>query len=108
MYCVVYSSDARPGTTAEDVARIIEQAEAANTRSRITGALVFDGDRFCQLLEGERAQVNRTMERIRRDMRHSNIKIIGACDSLARRFPGWSMLQVEGAEFEDVLEALTA
>ncbi|MEM7473259.1 MAG: BLUF domain-containing protein [Pseudomonadota bacterium] len=108
MYCVVYSSDARPGTTSEDVAKIIEQAEAANGRSEITGALVFDGDRFCQLLEGEKQHVKRTMERIRHDMRHSNIKIIGATQTIARRFPGWSMVQIEGVEFEEVLEALTA
>ena len=63
---------------------------------------------FFQLLEGDRAQVNRTMERIRRDMRHSNIRVIGAAQTLARRFPGWSMVQVEHEEFAEVLEALTA
>ncbi|MCY4178892.1 MAG: BLUF domain-containing protein [Litoreibacter sp.] len=108
MYCVVYSSDARPGTTHEDVARILEQAEAANTRARITGALMFDGQRFCQLLKGDEAQVTRTMKRIKRDLRHSNLRILDASQTLARRFPGWSMLEVGQEEFQDVLEALTA
>ena len=106
MFCVVYSSVAKPGTTEQDVDDIVEYAEAANSRNRITGALVFDGERFCQLLEGEKDKVMDTLERIYSDTRHSDIAVIGSTPVTDRRFPGWAMLRIEREEFETVVSGL--
>ncbi len=106
MLCVIYASVAEEGTSEENVADIVEQAEAANSRAGITGALVFDGKRFCQLLEGDEQAVMATLERIYGDTRHRDIDVIGSSPATERRFPGWAMLRIDDSEFQTILTAM--
>ena len=106
MYRIIYISNARPGTSRDDVADIVEQAEAANSRKRITGALAFDGLRFCQLLEGQQEAVMTTFARISEDPRHTDVEVLGSDAITERRFPGWSMVEVEHSEFSGIIDGL--
>ena len=49
---------------------ILQRSRDQNIRLSVTGALLFDGERFVQLLEGPRAVVSALSERIRLDLRH--------------------------------------
>jgi hypothetical protein len=62
-----------------------------NRKVQITGALAYDDLWFVQALEGEESAVKSTFDRIARDKRHANAKIIGATKAPARLFGEWSM-----------------
>ena len=67
---------------------------ASNRNNRplgLTGALVFDEQWFLQILEGERAAVWTTFERIRDDERHGNLTIAELVEISERSFANWWM-----------------
>ncbi|WP_298294093.1 BLUF domain-containing protein [uncultured Litoreibacter sp.] len=106
MICVVYSSVASDFVDEEDVQKILTRAEVHNAKTGITGALVYDGRRFCQLLEGNDDAVTSMFDDIMKDARHGDIKVMAQMEVADRRFPGWAMLRVEEPEFQTMLEGL--
>ncbi|MFY9291944.1 MAG: BLUF domain-containing protein [Methylorubrum rhodinum] len=70
---------------------ILSVSQRNNSRDGITGFLIFDKTWFIQILEGERARVTETYNRIARDTRHSAATIINVRDVQARLFPNWTM-----------------
>ena len=97
------------GQMSEDTLRAIVEASARrNAAQGITGALVFNGRNFCQVLEGEDAAVRALVARIRQDDRHSDFKIIDAKQVDRRHFPDWSMHQVANHDFHIVIDAMAA
>ena len=62
------------------VKEIVEVARRSNPALGITGALLFDGERFCQLLEGGEAEVRGLMDRIAADARHTRVRVLHAAD----------------------------
>jgi hypothetical protein len=76
------------------VAEILAAAISRNLEAGITGALVFTGRDFAQVLEGSESAVAGIMGSILLDPRHDNVRII-ARDSVERRsFPNWGMALV--------------
>lgn len=74
------------------VGAIIKTARAFNASHGITGVLLFDGERFCQYIEGETAALDALVECLRKDPRHQNITTL-LHEPLHgnRRYPDWSM-----------------
>lgn len=70
---------------------ILSVSQRNNSRDGITGFLIFDKTWFIQILEGERARVTETYNRIARDTRHSTATILNVRDVPARLFPNWTM-----------------
>jgi Sensors of blue-light using FAD len=70
---------------------ILIESVANNRRDDITGALVHDDKWFAQALEGPETMVSATFERILRDPRHSDVRLIKMQPVPARRFAGWWM-----------------
>lgn len=81
------------------VAGIVEQARARNRELGVTGALVFTGKHFAQLLEGEREVVDETMSRVIADPRHTDIRILETRSLERRLFDGWSLAYSGAARF---------
>jgi hypothetical protein len=52
-----------------------------------------DGENFVQVIEGDPDHVGQTMDRIRADRRHTDIKVILDRSVLSRQFGDWSMRQ---------------
>ena len=52
LYEVLYVSTLAPDQPLQVVAEIAAHARPANASMDITGLLIFDGQRFCQQLEG--------------------------------------------------------
>jgi hypothetical protein len=73
------------------VADIVSVAESRNTRLQVSGALVFTGDSFAQILEGGETELDDLMHSISRDRRHSDVRIIKVAEIEARLFGDWSM-----------------
>jgi hypothetical protein len=57
----------------------------------VTGALLFTGSGFAQVLEGPREVVERTFERIIADPRHADVTVLSFTPTERRCFPDWPM-----------------
>jgi Sensors of blue-light using FAD len=62
-----------------------------NTRDEITGVLVCGPEDFLQTLEGGREVVAACFTRIINDYRHTDIRVLMACETEVRLFSGWHM-----------------
>ena len=78
LFQLLYVSELAPGCGFEVVKEIVSVARAHNPAQQVTGALLFDGERFCQLLEGSQAAVQALMQRIERDPRHTAVQLLFA------------------------------
>ena len=73
------------------VAGIIRKARSNNAVRGITGALIYDGERFCQYIEGEPRTIERTFATIERDPRHDDVRVLASGESTVPRYANWSM-----------------
>jgi hypothetical protein len=88
---------------------ILSKSNRNNKPLDLTGALVFDNQWFVQVLEGERASVWTTFERIRDDERHDNVVIAEFVEIEQRSFATWWMgLATRHAKTEHLFEGLAA
>jgi hypothetical protein len=90
-YRIVYMSRAAEILTDLEVQDLADRAGETNKALGITGFLLFDGQRFMQAIEGEKAAVRTLMDRIRQDPRHDRIAIVADGPAVRRKFGDWSM-----------------
>lgn len=76
------------------VPAVIRKARVNNAIRGITGALIFDGERFCQYIEGDPDEIVRTFTAIERDARHDGLRVLASGYAQRRRFEQWSMAYV--------------
>lgn len=72
----LYVSRLADGVTSATVTQILRHARERNREAGIGGALLFDGECFGQLLEGEPGVVNALAERIISDTRHRSVRVL--------------------------------
>ena len=72
----LYVSELAPAMPSTVVGQILRQSREHNHRLKLSGALLFDGERFCQLLEGKPDTTQLLMRRIEQDTRHCNVKLL--------------------------------
>lgn len=86
----LYVSQLAAGCDFGVIKEIVGVARARNPTLGLTGALIFDGERFCQLLEGEREVVLATKARVSRDPRHAGLRtLVEAPASSGRVLSNW-------------------
>lgn len=71
---------------------VLMDARRCNERDGVTGALICRADIYLQWLEGPEELVRRTLERIKRDDRHLEVKLHVAETVPERVFGEWAML----------------
>lgn len=107
-----YISTLGEGVRVDEVPRILEVARSINRRNGVTGLLLFNGERFLQLLEGEERVVRETFDRIAADPRHRGIAVLGTTTSDRRAFGDWDMayelLKGSGPEGETLADQVSA
>lgn len=86
------------GPIGERINDILIESVANNRRDDVTGALIFDEKWFAQALEGPEPAVSATFERILRDPRHGEVKLIKMQPVQARRFGAWWMTCIAHGE----------
>ncbi|MCA9083431.1 MAG: BLUF domain-containing protein [Planctomycetaceae bacterium] len=93
MHLLVYTSEfcGDECNLAQEVRQIVDSARQRNSTLGITGVMFHHRGRFLQFLEGPQPQVQSLMERISRDPRHRNIRILFDEQIDRRGFPDWSM-----------------
>lgn len=120
---LLYVSQLAPGCDFGVVKSIVSVSRQRNLERNITGTLLFDGERFCQLIVGSEPDVLALILRIESDPRHTHIQRLhtgpsadehamqgwtsGYCDAHELdRFGGESGLRDAAAvrAFDDVLK----
>jgi Sensors of blue-light using FAD len=87
---LLYVSQLAPGYDFSVVRAIAKVAREKNSQHDISGALLFDGERFAQLLEGAEADVRAIMTSIEGDTRHADLVVLSALEMGPRRLlPRW-------------------
>ena len=90
------------------VADIAGKARSANLQRGITGLLIFDGQHFCQQLEGDEQVLAALMARISDDPRHTDVTVLHQGPLASRRFKRFSLgyTPVEDVEALERLQRL--
>lgn len=96
------AADLSPGA----VQAIMSWSNAFNAQAHVTGALIFTGAHFSQVLEGPAAAVQPLMAEIARDPRHRDIRMLYESVVARRRFGAWAMQLVEDVGLEHLLAEL--
>ena len=78
-------------TAIGEVDALVTQALAFNASRSITGALIFTGMEFAQLLEGDEDQLDALMRKIYLDSRHRCVTVVRRSPITIRRFDAWSL-----------------
>lgn len=81
------------------VSELAAQAAESNAASKITGALIFSGEHFAQILEGDSTSLNQLMASISRDPRHVEATTLFRFEIAKRRFEGWDLAYAGTSRF---------
>lgn len=88
---IVYrSKSANPALIGMGWSGFTEEIRRRNHHRGVTGVLMFDGEYFLQVLEGDTNAVQSLYETIQRDARHSGVVTIMKESIPFRRFDSWS------------------
>ena len=88
-----------PCNAARYVDDIVATSRRRNPQLGLTGALLFTGEHFAQVLEGSAASVDRLMSQLTVDRRHDAIMTVAREPIATRRFGGWSMAYAGPSQF---------
>lgn len=88
---IVYSSRAVGPISPVELAGILQLARRKNEAAEITGMLLYRRGHFLQVLEGAESSLAELLRKIKRDTRHSDLKILLDGFVKARVFGTWSM-----------------
>ena len=70
---------------------ILASATTNNLKLGITGALLYSGGYFCQVIEGEQESIEELFETIQLDNRHLQVTVLNFEKIQERDFSQWSM-----------------
>ena len=95
LYNLAYiSKNTIPGTSEEveeQIRDILASAHKNNPALNITGALLYSGGYFCQVIEGEEEALEDLFERIQMDDRHGEVTVLHFEPIESRGFGDWAM-----------------
>jgi hypothetical protein len=80
-----------PLETVAEIEAILAASRRNNSAFGITGALIFNGGVFAQVLEGPQRSVEAAFARIQCDTRHGDVTTLVFEPAKQRLFPNWSM-----------------
>jgi len=88
---LVYTSMSDIHAEPDDVKDILASSERNNTAAGITGLLLYDGERYIQILEGEPLKVETLFRTISNDTRHFDLELLHKGPITGRSFKDWRM-----------------
>jgi len=107
LHAYAYVSTAREGLDVPELDALLADATAFNRMAGVTGALMFDGSRFLQYIEGPRDGLASVHARIGNARRHGSIIQLAAGPIPNRWFPRWTMANrhVDAATLDSIVAA---
>ncbi|WP_424984116.1 BLUF domain-containing protein [Maritalea sp. S77] len=107
MIRLLYVSTALDNLDYKDIAAILESAQSKNADKEITGALAYNGKIFAQVLEGDEAEIDRLMRKIKDDSRHASIIELMRKPITERAYGDWSMKLIDSKDFDELIGAMS-
>ena len=101
---LLYISRAAGAITSTVTGSILESARVHNRVAGITGILCQGQGLYIQILEGERASVNRLYATLIKDKRHQDVELVSIEEIQTRKFPEWSMAHVIISESDPIVQ----
>lgn len=92
-------STAPPNAATGIVDEIVATARTHNPSHGLTGALLFTGEHFAQVLEGTACAIDSLMINVCKDPRHTEIVVVAREPIVTRRFGHWSMAYSGPSQF---------
>ena len=77
MHELIYSSTTVKPMTPENISALLLKSKTYNQANAITGCLLYYGDEFIQLIEGDQKTVQDLYQRIIKGPRHTDIIFLG-------------------------------
>lgn len=91
MRSLVYASRGLQTFSEGDLLQLLASARERNDDHRVTGMLVYAGNSFLQLIEGDDDHVEIIWDRIRLDPRHTGLRVLQDGPATGRLFSEWTM-----------------
>ena len=100
IYCSAATNDFSP----VELASLLSECREKNSKSGLTGMLLYDDGTFFQVLEGDRPVVEALLEKLKTDPRHERLTTLILEAIEERSFAQWSMghAKVSKKELEDI------
>ena len=90
-YALIYLSKATQAFPHDELHQLALQAQQRNAEKELSGLLLYSGEYFLQILEGEYTILNSLFQKISMDDRHNAIQVLLGAPAKERMFPNWSM-----------------
>jgi hypothetical protein len=72
--------------------RLLYHSHSNNQASGITGALIYENNKFGQVIEGLEKDIEALWQKIQKDSRHKNVRLIESKRISERSFSKWTMV----------------
>lgn len=92
MLCkLIYASQAIKPFSGDELESLLTAARIHNARHGLSGLLLYAGQSFLQILEGELDALTSLYGRIASDGRHTRLRLLASTPIERRKFAQWSM-----------------
>ncbi|GGY72836.1 BLUF domain-containing protein [Pseudoduganella plicata] len=113
LHQLVYLSESTSKMSSDDLIPILNQAKPNNAAIDVTGSLFYNGGWFLQVLEGSAATLTALYEKISKDPRHKNLRLLYNEPAEFRTFTRWSMNMTnlddrQSDKYEELVEIIEA
>ena len=88
---LVYVSTRKRNCTDGEIERILNSCKKNNSSMSITGVLLYSQSKFIQYVEGDSREMSVLYEKIKKDDRHENVRMISYGPIKEKTFPSWHM-----------------
>ena len=104
MIQISYISAATDAMSAQGLLALLQQSRDNNADRGITGMLLYGNGTFLQVLEGDERAVDTLIAEIKKDPRHTNLKMLHRRTIERRQYSDWSMgfKRVSNKELQNV------
>ncbi|HEY0842849.1 BLUF domain-containing protein [Methylotenera sp.] len=110
---MIYISQATRKMSSSDLHEILKSAQDNNKSIDVTGSLFYNGGWFLQVLEGPTETLKRLYNKIEKDPRHKNTRIIYDAPARFRTFTRWTMNMTnledrQADKYDELVEVIEA
>ena len=91
MIRLLYISSAVKPMNDDQLLVLLQECRHSNSKEGITGMLLYCGESFIQVLEGEEEDIDELFKVIKKDPRHTNVTVLEKKEISERKFANWSM-----------------
>lgn len=104
---LIYISKKKPSCSIEDIEDVLKASLAQNGNKDITGVLLYSQKQFMQILEGDKIEILKLYDKIKKDKMHCKTVMVSLSPIKERYFPGCQMVSKEVSDEFRFLTAMT-